>query len=144
MKRCKNKVSFISILLMTALVLLSVSALVSEKSTAQASKVTQGSTTLPRLVDFGADKCIPCIMMAPILEELKKEYAGALVVEFVDVWRNPQTARLYGVRGIPTQIFFDANGKEVKRRGGFISKQGILDEFQKLGITLKPAAKKGT
>lgn len=104
----------------------------------------KGIKALPRLVDVGADKCIPCAMMAPILEELKKEYAGVLIVEFVDVWKNPQAARFYGVRGIPTQIFFDANGKELKRHGGFISKQGILDEFQKLGITLKPAAKQGT
>lgn len=111
---------------------------------AQSMAAAKESVKLPRLVDVGADKCIPCMMMAPILEELKKEYAGVLIVEFIDVWKNPQAARSYGVRGIPTQIFFDANGKELKRRGGFISKQGILDEFQKLGITLKPAAKKGT
>lgn len=82
-------------------------------------------------------------MMAPILEELKKEYAGILDVEFVDVWKNPGAGQKYGVRGIPTQIFYDANGKELKRHMGFISKQGILDEFHKLGIPLKPASKKG-
>lgn len=98
----------------------------------------KGIKALPRLVDVGADKCVPCIMMAPILEELKKEYAGVLDVEFVDVWKNPQAGRQYGIRGIPTQIFYDANGKELKRRMGFISKQGILDEFKKLGIPLKP------
>jgi thioredoxin 1 len=103
----------------------------------------KGIKALPRLLDVGADKCIPCVMMAPVLEELKKEYEGVLVVEFVDVWKNPQAGRQYGVRGIPTQIFYDANGKELKRHLGFISKQGILDEFQKLGISLKPAFKKG-
>ncbi|HBA54442.1 MAG TPA: thioredoxin, partial [Syntrophorhabdus aromaticivorans] len=76
-------------------------------------------------------------------EELKKEYAGVLVVEFVDVWKNPQTGQQYGVRGIPTQIFYDANGKELKRHIGFISKQEILNQFQRLGISLKPAKKKG-
>lgn len=111
---------------------------------AQTDKVTKGSPGLPRIVDVGADKCIPCIMMAPTLEELKKEYMGVLIVEFVDVWKNPEGAKPYGVRGIPTQIFYDANGKELKRHPGFISKQGILDEFQKLGIPLKPAVKKGT
>lgn len=110
----------------------------------QSSKAAKGITKLPRLVDVGADKCIPCIMMAPILEELKKDYAGVLDVEFVDVWKNPGAGQKYGVRGIPTQIFYDANGKELKRHLGFISKQGILDEFQKLGIPLKPAVKKGT
>lgn len=112
-------------------------------SIAQSGKAARGSAKLPRIVDVGADKCIPCIMMAPVLEELKKEYEGVLVVEFVDVWKNPQAGRQYGVRGIPTQIFYDANGRELKRHLGFISKQGILDEFQKLGISLKPASKKG-
>ena len=63
-------------------------------------------------------------MMAPILEELKKEYAGVLIVEFVDVWKNPEAGQQYGIRGIPTQIFYDANGKELKRHLGFISKAG--------------------
>ena len=112
-------------------------------SIAQSSTAAKGAAKLPRLVDVGADKCIPCVMMAPILDELKKEYAGVLEVEFVDVWKNPEGAKPYGVRGIPTQIFYDANVKELKRHLGFISKQGILDEFQKLGIPLKPAAKKG-
>ncbi|MBP1733985.1 MAG: Thioredoxin [Deltaproteobacteria bacterium] len=111
---------------------------------AQTSKVEKGRPKLPRIVDVGADKCIPCIMMAPILEELKKEYAGVLIVEFVDVWKNPEGAKQYGARGIPTQIFYDANGKELKRHLGYISKQDILDEFQKLGISLKPSAKKRT
>ena len=115
-----------------------------ENGAAQTGKVAKGTTKLPRIVDVGADKCIPCIMMAPILEELKKEYVGVLDVEFVDVWKNPEGAKPYSVRGIPTQIFYDANGKELKRHLGFISKQGILDEFQKLGIPLKPAAKKGS
>ena len=115
-----------------------------DDSFAQSSKVAKGTANLPRIVDVGADKCIPCIMMAPILEELKKEYAGVLMVEFVDVWKNPEGAKQYGIRGIPTQIFYDANGKELKRHLGFISKQGILDQFQQLGIPLKPAVKKGT
>jgi len=44
---------------------------------------------LPRMVDLGADKCIPCKMMAPILEQLKSEYEGTLIVDFIDVWKNP-------------------------------------------------------
>jgi thioredoxin 1 len=98
---------------------------------------------LPRLVDVGADKCIPCIMMAPILEELKKEYAGILDVEFVDVWKNPKAGQKYGIRGIPTQIFYDASGKELDRHMGYISKEQILQSFKKLGIELKnPEQKK--
>ncbi|HYG35406.1 MAG TPA: thioredoxin family protein, partial [Clostridia bacterium] len=50
---------------------------------------TAPKAALPRLVDLGADKCIPCKKMAPILEELKKEYTGRMEVEFIDVWKNP-------------------------------------------------------
>lgn len=95
---------------------------------------------IPRLVDVGADKCIPCIMMAPILEELKKEYAGVLIVEFVDVWKNPDAGRRYGIRAIPTQIFYDASGKELYRHMGFMSKEAILKTFKSLGIDLKPSS----
>jgi len=97
---------------------------------------------VPRLIDVGADKCIPCVMMAPILEELKKEYAGILDVEFVDVWKNPNAGQKYGIRGIPTQIFYDASGKELGRHLGFISKEQILQSFKKFGIELKSPEQK--
>ena len=93
---------------------------------------------LPKLVDLGADKCIPCKMMAPILEELKKEQAGALEVEFIDVWKHKEEAAKYGVRMIPTQIFYADDGKELYRHQGFISKADILGQWQKLGYILKP------
>jgi thioredoxin 1 len=89
---------------------------------------------LPRLVDLGADKCIPCKMMAPILEELKKDYAGIINVEFIDVWKNPDKAKEYGITIIPTQIFFDASGKELFRHEGFFSKEDILGKWKEFGI----------
>lgn len=88
---------------------------------------------LPRLVDVGADKCIPCKMMAPVLEELKGEYAGRMDVMFVDAWKNPEEAEKYAVRMIPTQIFYDAAGKELFRRSGFIGKADILVKWHELG-----------
>jgi thioredoxin 1 len=144
MTRRKKRKFSASASLIAALTLFLMLSLAPYDGMAQGTKVAKGSASLPRIVDVGADKCVPCIMMAPILEELKKEYAGVLIVEFVDVWKNPQAGQHYGVRGIPTQIFYDASGKELKRHLGFISKQGILDQFQQLGIPLKPAAKKGT
>ena len=95
------------------------------------------STKLPKLLDLGADKCIPCKMMAPILEELKKEYAGRLEVEFIDVWKNPEAGQRYGIRVIPTQIFYDADGKERFRHVGFMSKEDILAKWKELGVELK-------
>ena len=91
---------------------------------------------LPKLIDLGADKCIPCKMMAPILEELKSEYAGKLEVVFIDVWKDPDKGREYGIRVIPTQIFYDADGNEFYRHVGFYSKEDILRTFTEKGISL--------
>lgn len=89
---------------------------------------------LPRLVDLGAGKCIPCKLMAPILEELKKEYAGQFEVQFIDVWENPEAGKRYGVELIPTQIFYDANGRELYRHAGFFGKEDILAKWKELGV----------
>ena len=98
---------------------------------------TQASAALPRLVDLGAGKCIPCKMMAPILEELKKEYAGRLKIKFIDVWENPDEGAEYGIRMIPTQIFYDASGKELFRHEGFFGKADILSKWKELGIEIE-------
>ncbi|MDD5007780.1 MAG: thioredoxin family protein, partial [Syntrophorhabdaceae bacterium] len=85
---------------------------------------------------------IPCKMMAPILEELKREYAGVLNVQFIDVWENPNAGQKYRIRAIPTQIFYDASGRELSRHMGFMSKEQILNAFKDLGIDLKPISPK--
>jgi thioredoxin 1 len=77
--------------------------------------------------------------MAPILEELRKEYAGTLQIESIDVWKNPDAAKEYGIRVIPTQIFYDASGKELFRHVGFLSKEDILAKWKDLGITIEKA-----
>lgn len=88
----------------------------------------------PTLVDFGARSCIPCKKMAPILEQLEKEYRGRANVIFVDVWQNNKIGGQYRVQMIPTQIFFDAKGKESGRHIGFMDRQPIIDTFKKLGV----------
>lgn len=93
--------------------------------------------TLPLLVDLGRGKCIPCKMMAPILEELKHQYAERFVVDVIDVGENREAATKYGIRVIPTQIFFDASGKERFRHEGFMSKEDILAKWEELGIDVK-------
>ena len=95
---------------------------------------------LPRLVDVGADACIPCKLMAPILDGLRREYAGRMDVVFIDVWKNPGAGRRYGVYMIPTQIFYDAAGRELARHQGYISKEDILETWRKLGVKLDAAA----
>jgi thioredoxin 1 len=86
------------------------------------------------MLDLGANKCIPCRMMAPILEELKKEYNGKAAIAFVDVWEHVDQAKKYGIRAIPTQIFFDKQGKEVLRHVGFMDKKSIVQVLERLGV----------
>jgi thioredoxin 1 len=94
------------------------------------------NANLPMLRDLGAGKCIPCKMMAPILEQLRKEYAGRMNVEFIDVWQNPDASQRYGIEMIPTQIFYDAEGKELFRHTGFFGKEAILGKWKELGVDL--------
>jgi thioredoxin 1 len=104
----------------------------------------KATPSLPKLVDLGATKCIPCIKMAPILEELKKEYAGVFDVEFIDVWQkeNAKKAEDFKIETIPTQVFLDEKGKELWRHVGFFSKEEILAKWKDLGYDFKPKAEK--
>ena len=91
---------------------------------------------LPRLVEVGAAKCIPCKMMAPILDELRDEYTDKLDVISIDVKKNPNAIQEYEIDLIPTQIFYDASGNELFRHVGFFSKEEILDKWKELGVEL--------
>ncbi len=101
-------------------------------SASPAAGPTPGKVTM---IDLGATECIPCKMMAPIIEELKKEYAGRADIIFIDVWKNPEQAMKYGIRAIPTQIFFDADGREVHRNIGFMDKKRIVEVLTRLGVS---------
>lgn len=108
------------------------------------SAVQEKTAKLPKLVDLGAGKCIPCKMMAPILEELKKEYEGVFDVMFIDVWENPDAGKKYGIEMIPTQIFYDAEGKELFRHEGFFPKADILLKWKEFGFDVKDEAIKAS
>ena len=113
---------------------------VAAKEIMAAEAVSPQSAVLPRLVDLGADKCIPCKMMAPILEELNTAYAGQFEVEFIDVWKNPGAGESFAIRSIPTQIFYDAQGQELFRHEGFYPKEDILAKWKELGVALAAPA----
>lgn len=66
---------------------------------------------LPIMIDFGADTCVPCKEMAPVLKEINEAYRGKVIVKFVDVRKYPKLSRAFPVRVIPTQFFFDKDGK---------------------------------
>ena len=87
-------------------------------------------------IEIGSVRCIPCKKMAPIIEEIKKEYAGQVNVIFYDVWTDegkPFGAK-YGVRLIPTQIFLDKDGKEYFRHEGFFPKEKLVEKLKEKGV----------
>ena len=88
----------------------------------------------PTLIDVGARTCIPCRKMAPILEALAATYRGRASVLFVDLHTDEATANTLRVQMIPTQIFFDAQGREVSRHIGFMDEQAILAQLKTLGV----------
>ncbi|HBG04070.1 MAG: thiol reductase thioredoxin [Geobacteraceae bacterium GWC2_58_44] len=88
----------------------------------------------PTVIDLGARSCIPCKKMAPILESLSGEYRNRASVLFIDVHENEDAAEKFRIQMIPTQVFFDARGKEVKRHIGFMNKAEILKDLQAAGL----------
>lgn len=92
---------------------------------------------LPVLVDLGAGKCVACKTMKPILEELATEMAGKLSVHVLDTGKYPALTDEYQIKLIPTQIFYDASGKELFRHEGFISREDILAKWAEFGVDLE-------
>ncbi|MFO7841894.1 MAG: thioredoxin family protein [Fidelibacterota bacterium] len=101
---------------------------------------TQATEKLPKLVDFKSPTCPPCREMEPILEELGKEYSHAFELELVDVSlpENQDRARKEAIQYIPTQIFYDPDGKQIFRHTGYYSKQDILNKWKELGYQMSP------
>ena len=86
------------------------------------------------MIDLGAKSCIPCKMMAPIMEKLEKVYQDKAAIVFIDVWVNRNQAGRFGISAIPTQIFFDPQGKEVYRHVGFMGEEAITEQLKKMGV----------
>jgi len=88
----------------------------------------------PTLVEFGAQGCIPCDMMQPILDNLRRDYPEKLNVVFVHVGEEQILSSRFGIRSIPVQVFFDAKGKEVFRHVGFYAEKDVLAQLKKMGV----------
>jgi len=86
------------------------------------------------MVDLGAKACVPCKMMAPIMEKMEKKYAGKAVIHFFDVWKDNEPATRFKIRVIPTQIFFNMEAKEVYRHEGFMSEADIVSQLSRMGV----------
>lgn len=84
------------------------------------------------MLDLGAKSCVPCKMMAPVLEKVGAYYEGKAAIRFIDVWENPDVKRKYGIQAIPTQIFYDKQGKERERHTGFLDEESIKKKIDAL------------
>ena len=89
---------------------------------------------LPKLLDFGAGKCIPCKAMAPILKELTEEYKGRVIIKIIEIYDEREMTQANKVRLIPTQVFYDSKNKEVFRHEGFMDREQIKKVFDKMGV----------
>lgn len=85
----------------------------------------------PVVVDFWAVWCGPCRMVGPIVQEIGEEYSDKAVVGKLDVDHNPETARNYGIRNIPTILFFK-NGEVVDKQVGAVPKQKLIEKLDAL------------
>jgi thioredoxin 1 len=86
------------------------------------------------LIDLGANQCVPCKLMAPILDKLQKDYKDKAAIVVIDVYKHNDQVQRFGIRAIPTQIFFDPNGKEVYRHVGFMSEKAIVEQLTQMGV----------
>lgn len=95
---------------------------------------------LPAIIDFYADWCGPCKMVAPVLEELAREYEGKLVIYKVDTEKEEELSAVFGIRSIPTFLFIPVNGAPMLQPGAFpknVFKQVIEEQLLKEPETQK-------
>jgi len=88
----------------------------------------------PILVDFGANSCIPCRQMRPILKEITTEYSEKAKILVIDVYKYQKLAQEYKIMLIPTLIFFDLKGKEAFRHVGPLEKEKIVAKLKEIGM----------
>lgn len=92
------------------------------------------SYKLPMMIDFGADGCMPCREMAPVLVELNAELRGKAIVKFIDVWEYPEASEGFNFSLIPTQFFFDKDGNMYKSHTGGLTKDEAMAILKELGV----------
>lgn len=86
------------------------------------------------MIDLGKKNCTQCKMMAPILEKLEEEYRGKAAIVFINLLEDPEQQYRFNLKALPTQIFFNPEGKEVYRHTGFMSEKAIMEQLSKMGV----------
>jgi thioredoxin 1 len=126
---------FVVILLLVAFTLISC-----KKSNTESTHHTSGVSGKDSVkhkiefVELGSVNCIPCKKMQPIMKSIEEKYKGLVKVTFHDVWKDDAPAKKYGIDLIPTQVFLDANGKELMRHEGFYPEEDIDNFLKSQGI----------
>jgi len=129
----KGKIVFLTLLIFTTLAF-PYQATFSEPSIDRRFPKEIAKVPLPKLLDFGAGKCIPCKKMAPILKELSEEYKDRVIIKIIEIDQERELTQINRIRLIPTQIFFDSKNQEVFRHEGFMAKEQIKKVFEKMGV----------
>jgi thioredoxin 1 len=88
----------------------------------------------PVLVDFGANSCLPCRQMRPVLKEVGTEYSEKAKILVIDAYKNQNLAQQYKVFMLPTLVFFDSKGKEAFRNVGIMEKEKIIGKLKEIGV----------
>jgi len=94
-------------------------------SSAPAAPDSSGAVAKVTFLELGADKCVPCKEMRPVMKGIEQAFGAQVEVIFYDVWDDPAPANEYGIQMIPTQIFLDENGEEFHRHTGFYPQADI-------------------
>ncbi len=100
----------------------------------QPAQVPEKPKPLPRMWDYGADNCLPCIQMEPILDQLAEEYEGRIDIRVINVYQQGDLARMARIQVIPTQVFIDSDGKELFRHVGFYPRDSIVAKFREFSF----------
>lgn len=93
----------------------------------------------PKMLEFGSKQCKACKAMEPVMANLKESHSAIFDIDFIDVWipENQIFAKSHNITSIPTQVFLDADGKEVFRNIGFFSEENILAKWSEIGIDVE-------
>ncbi|MGC8491542.1 MAG: thioredoxin family protein [Syntrophobacteraceae bacterium] len=102
----------------------------------------EASATVPQvpakgmvtMVDLGASGCIPCMIMSHEVDSLQKKYQGKAAIYFINIRNHPEEGPKFGINVIPTQIFYDKNGKEVYRHEGVMLEGAVVAKLESLGV----------
>jgi thioredoxin 1 len=105
-----------------------------QKPKPEPEKVAEKPKELPKMWDFGSEKCIPCKTMKEILDPMMVDYKGKVDVRIINVYEDKERTQQFRISVIPTQIFIDAEGKELFRHVGVYPRDSIEARFKQYGF----------